>query len=307
MLDLNELALFVEVVRAGSFAEAGRRTRLPANTISRHIQQLEAHLGSRLMQRSTRKLALTAAGQTLFERCATAVGELWAAGDALAVDNQVPAGLVRVAAPAGFFDTFSMAWIAQFLAEYPKVRLEFMLSDERADLISENIDLAFRSDPLGDSNVVARKMVPNHFSLVASPAYIAERGMPVSLRDLARHDCLTLASRPGAALWRIDGPRGQSEVRVSGRFGASTAGAVLQAAVAGLGIAFLPGMVTAADVEAGRLVNVLPELRRDGAGLYAVLPSRRQVPLAVSTFVDFVASKMLLPPRSPAARSKGKA
>jgi len=292
MLDLNELALFVEVVRAGSFAEAGRRLAMPPNSVSRNIQQLELRLGSRLLQRSTRKLSLTAAGQSLFDRCAGAVSTLWEAGQELAVGNPVPVGLVRVAAPAGFFDSFSMDWVAQFMAAYPQVRLEFVLSDARADLIGESIDVALRGGPLEESAMVARKLLPIHFSLVASPAYLAARGAPASLRELTRHDCLTFSNRTGPAAWRLDGPEGVSEVRVTGRFSASTAGAVLQAAQAGLGIAFLPSTLSAAELEAGRLVEVLPAYRRESSGLYAVLPSHRQIPRAVSVFVDFVAGKL---------------
>ena len=304
MLDLNEVAMFVEVVRAGSFAAAGRRLNMPPNSVSRNVAQLEERLGSRLMQRSTRKLSLTAAGQTFFERCSRAVTDLWEAGEELAVSNEVPGGLVRVAAPADFFDSFQIEWVAEFMAAHPQVRLEFALSDARADLIAEGIDLAFRGGPVEEATVVARKLVPVHFGLVASPAYVKVRGAPANLRELARHECLNMVDRSGPLVWRLDGPKGPSEVRVSGRFAANTARAVLQAALAGLGIAYLPAVVTTPDIEAGRLVHVLPEYRREGRGMYAVLPSRRQIPRAVSAFVDFAAAKFAADrgPRSVRAR-----
>jgi DNA-binding transcriptional LysR family regulator len=305
MLDLNELALFVEVVRAGSFAGAGRRLGLPANSVSRRIQALEERLGQRLMQRSTRKLALTAAGQDLYDRCAAPVAELSAAGDALREGSAVATGLVRVAATAAFFDSFQMAWLAQFMAAHPQVRMEFVLSDARADLIGEGIDLAFRGGPVEEGSVVARRLQPVHFGMVASPAYLAARGVPAHPRDLAAHDCLVLSSRSGPVLWRLEGPQGPSEVRVTGRFGASTAGAVLQAAVHGLGIAYLPSVISQPEIDAGRLVPVLPAWRRESGGMYAVLPSRRQVPRSVSAFLDFATEKIrapILPGRGRAAK-----
>jgi len=292
LLDLNELALFVEVARAGSFAEAGRRIGMPPNSVSRHIQELETRLGTRLMQRSTRKLSLTAAGQVLYERSAGAVAELREAGAALAEDASVAGGLVRVAATAAFFDTFSMDWVKRFLTDHPRVRMEFVLSDARADLIADNIDIAFRGGPVEEAGVVARKLQTVSFGMVASPAYLKARGAPANLRELAAHDCLVLSERSGPVLWRFEGPDGPAEARITGRLAASTAGAVLKAALAGLGIAYLPTVVSRADLDAGRLRTVLPRFRRESSAMYAVLPSRRQVPRAVSAFLEFATEKI---------------
>src|SRR5437870_41546 len=148
MFDLNDVAMFVQVVRCGSFAEAARRLGVPPDTVSRRIQQLEAQLGTRLMQRSTRKLTLTSAGQAFHERCAGAVDGLVEAGQELMTGSQEPSGLVRVAATADFFDYFPMEWVAEFLAIYPRVRLDFVLSDAKADLIADRVDVAFRGGTL---------------------------------------------------------------------------------------------------------------------------------------------------------------
>lgn len=293
MLDLNQAFLFVEVVRAGSFAEAARRLGMPANTVSRNIQELEAELGNRLLHRSTRKLSLTAAGATFFDRCAPAVAELSQAGQELADGNKVPGGLIRVAAPSGIFDLFPVESIAEFLAAYPKIRLEFVLEDAKTDLVAESIDLAFRAGHMVDSNTVARKLIETHFSLVASPSYLARRGTPTELQALAAHDCLLQSNRSGPVVWRLEGPDGAAEVAVSGPFRANAARAVLGAAVAGLGIAFLPEAMTATELRAGRLVRILTGYRREDAGLYAVFGSRRQVPRAVSAFVEFAAQQFM--------------
>jgi DNA-binding transcriptional LysR family regulator len=294
MLDLNDVAMFVQVVRHGSFAEAGRRLGLPPNTVSRRIQQLEEQVGTRLMQRSTRKLTLTSAGQAFHERCAGAVDGLVEAGQELITGSQEPSGLVRVAATADFFDFFPMEWVADFLAAHPLVRVDFVLSDAKADLIAEQIDVAFRGGVLPDSGYVSRKLLgPRTDGMVASPAYIAARGAPATLQELADHDCVTAAHPSGRATWRVTGPDGtEEEVQVSGRFSGNTAQALRKAALAGLGIALLPPSMGRLDVEAGRLVPVLPRYQRTGQGLSVLYPSRRHLPLAVSAFIGLVLEKL---------------
>jgi DNA-binding transcriptional LysR family regulator len=293
MLDLNDIAMFVQVVRSGSFAEAARRLGLPPNTVSRRIQQLEAQLGTRLMQRSTRKLTLTSAGQAFYERCAGAVDGLAEAGQELATGSQEPSGLVRVAATADFFDFFPMEWVAEFLAAHPRVRLDFVLSDAKADLIAEQIDVAFRGGPLRDSGYVARQLIGERSDgMVASPAYLAARGVPATLQDLVTHDCVTPAHPGGRTTWRLRGPEGDEEVQVAGRFSGNTAQSLRKATLAGLGIALLPPAMARLDVQAGLLVPVLPQYQRTGHGLSVLYPSRRQLPLAVSAFIGLVIEKL---------------
>lgn len=294
MLDLNDIAMFVQVVRHGSFAAAARRLGLPPNTVSRRIQQLEAQLGTRLMQRSTRRLTLTSAGRAFHERCAGAVDGLVEAGQALITGSQQPSGLVRVAATADFFDFFPMEWVAGFLAAHPLVRVDFVLSDARADLIAEQIDIAFRGGALPDSGYVGRKLLGARTDgMVASPAYIAARGAPATLQELAEHDCVTSPHPSGRTLWRLAGPGGaEEEVQVAGRFSGNTAQALRKAALAGLGIALLPPTMARLDLEAGRLVPVLPQYQRTGQGLSVLYPSRKHLPLAVSAFIGMVMEKL---------------
>ena len=294
MLDLNDVAMFVRVVRCGSFAEAARQLGVPPNTVSRHILQLEAQLGTRLLQRSTRKLTLTGAGQAFHERCASAVDGLAEAGQELMTGGQEPSGHVRVAAPADFFDFFPMEWVADFLGAHPRVRLEFVLSDANADLIAEQIDVAFRGGPLRDSGYVGRRLFdPRSDGLVASPAYIAARGTPATLQDLANHDCVASAHPSGRSTWRLIGPDGvEEEVQVAGRFSGNTAQALRKATVAGLGVALLPPTMAKLDVRAGLLVPVLPQYQRTGLGLNVLYPSRRHLPLAVSAFIALVMEKL---------------
>ena len=294
MLDLNDIALFVQVVRCASFAEAARRLGVPSNTVSRRIQQLEAQLGTRLMQRSTRKLALTDAGRAFHDRCASAVDGLQEAGQELMTGSLEPGGLVRVAAPADFFDFFPMEWVAGFLADHPRVRIDFVLSDSQADLIEEQIDVAFRGGVLRDSGYIGRQLLDAHSDgMVASPAYLAARGAPTTLQDLAGHDCVVSPHPSGQTTWQLTGPDGAQEaVRISGRFSGNTAQALRKATLAGLGIALLPPTMARMDVEAGLLVPVLPQYRQASQGLSVLYPSRKHLAPAVSAFIDLVLAKL---------------
>jgi len=292
MIDLNDVAVFVHVVRAGSFAAAGRRLNIPSNTVSRRLQMLEEQLGVRLLHRSTRQLSLTAPGREFFERCAPGIEDIVQAGANLTDISREAVGMLRVAAPADFFDNFSMEWICEFMRRYPKVQLEFLLSDNTVDLIAEGIDLAFRAGQLPDSSLVARKLTDSHRGLLASPAYLERDGMPQTLAGLASHSCLASSAAASHTLWRLEGPNGVESVRVAPRLCIDTAHGLLRAARAGLGVAFLPMLVAAEDLRNGTLVMVLPEYRSDVSGMYAVYPHRRQLPLAVSALIDFVAAKV---------------
>lgn len=294
MLDLNDVATFIQVVRCGSFAEASRRLGVPPSTLSRRVQQLETQLSTRLMQRSTRSLALTHAGQAFHDRCADAVDGLFDAGAALTADGQIPSGLVRIAAPADFFDLFQMEWLTEFLATHPNVRVDFVLSDERADLIADRVDLAIRGGILEDSSLYARKVLDAGLDgLVASPAYLQARGAPATLAELQQHDCLGVSHASGESSWCLTGPDGrETELAVRGRFSGNTVQSLRKATLAGLGIALLPATLTRRDLRAGLLLPVLPDHHRSGHGLHLVYPSRQHLPSAVTALIDLLVEKL---------------
>jgi DNA-binding transcriptional LysR family regulator len=292
MLDLNQVRMFVQVARAHSFAQAARQLGVPPNTLSRQVRQLEAQLDTRLLQRTTRKLTLTGAGSAFYERCAPAVDKVLEAGKEIAGGAQTPSGTVRVAAPADFLDFFHIEWVIQFLAAYPKVKLDFVLNDSHADLIGEAIDVAFRGGAARDPRHVYRQIGSQHFKLVASPGYLKSRGVPENLHALAAHDCLTSSARQGQTTWLLTGPDGTEEVRVTGRFSANSARSLLKSCVSGLGIALLPNMLIIADLDAGRLTHVLPNYRSEGGAVAVLLPSREQVPPAVSAFIEFATARL---------------
>ncbi|OGB29204.1 MAG: LysR family transcriptional regulator [Burkholderiales bacterium RIFCSPLOWO2_12_FULL_61_40] len=308
MLDLNQMALFVQVVQAGSFAEAARRLAMPPTTLSRQVAQLEDALQARLLQRSTRKLTLTDAGRALFDQCAGQIAALHNAASQLAGDSQTPQGSIRVAASAGLFDFFPMEWVTEFLTRYPRVQLEFVLSDAMADFIGEGIDVAFRgSAELPDSSLVARKVASGHFALAASPAYLAARGTPRTVQDLAAHDCIRAVGQSGPTTWRLNGPDGPTQTAVSGRFSANAGPAQKKAAIGGLGICLLPIGSLRASFQSGELVEVLPGVASGVGNLYVVYPSRRHVPRAVTAFVEMTVQRLAAliepPPALPRRKS----
>jgi DNA-binding transcriptional LysR family regulator len=278
MLDLNDLAMFVQVVRAGSFSEAARRLQMPANTLSRRIDQLEGQLGTRLLHRSTRKLAPSTEGQALFERYAPALDQILEIGR-LHADEQAPSGSVRITAMAGLFEFFRMEWLVEFYARYPHISVDFLLDDTPSDLIAERIDLALRMGVETRSGLKVRRLAPSAMFLAASPAYLERRAAPRTLRELAQHDCLTISNRQGRNTWRLQGPRGSQEV---------------SACIAGLGIALLPQLMAEPIIAQGKLVRVLPTYRRasTGLGLQLVYTSRPPVPPAVAVFAEFLAEKL---------------
>ncbi len=287
------MALFVQVVQAGSFAEAARRLTMPPTTLSRQVAQLEDALQARLLQRTTRKLTLTDAGRTLFDQCAAQIEALENAASQLAGKNQTPRGSVRVAAPAGFLDFFEIEWVAEFLAAYPGVQLEFVLSDAMADFIGEGIDVAFRgSSELPDSSLVARKVASGYLALAASPAYLAARGTPRVAEDLAAHDCIRAVGQAGPTTWRLNGPDGPVQIAVTGRFSANSGPAQKKAAIGSLGICLLPMGTLQASIRSGELVEVLPGVASSVGNLYVVYPSRRHVPRAVTAFVEMTAQRL---------------
>ena len=293
MLDLNDLAMFVEVVRAGSFSEAARRLRMPANTLSRRIDQFEGQLGTRLLHRSTRKLAPSTEGQALFERYAPALDRIFEI-ERLHADAQAPSGSVRVTAIAGLFEFFRMEWLVEFYARYPQVGVDFLLDDTPTDLIAERIDLALRMGVETGSGFRVRRLGPSAMILAASPAYLARRPAPRTLRELAEHDCLTISNRQGRNVWRLQGPRGRQEVSIVSRFAVNDMRVLAQACTAGLGIALLPQLIVEPIITQGKLTRVLPAYRRarTEVGLQLVYTSRPPVPPAVAVFAEFLLEKL---------------
>ncbi|WP_321912011.1 LysR family transcriptional regulator [Burkholderia cepacia] len=292
MIDLNEIYLFVEVIRAGSFAEASRRLGMPANSISRHIQTLESDLKSPLILRTTRKLTLTAVGQAFYDQCAQNIAGLVQASQEMTDVHSEPSGLLRVALPSAFFQICPVKWIVDFLSIYPAVKLEFLIDDVHLDLVTLAVDVAFRPDFMLDEHTVRRVIATSRRQLVAAPTYLASRGMPADLNELAQHDCLLVSRKSGPQVWQFNNLEGAAQINVNGRFLASSMNLIRRASIEGLGIALLPEVLVEPDISEGRLVRILDSYRSVSTQFCAVFPPHRYIRRVTTIFVDYIQSKI---------------
>lgn len=291
MFDLNDIALFVQIVESGSFTGAARRAGLPPNTLSRRIKHLEEELNIRLLHRSTRKLTLTDAGKRLYEHSVDKINGLSEVSQLLVGENKKPVGNIRVAAPADFFEIYLMEWIADFLSFYPGIHIDFVLSDTLSDLISEGIDVAFRSGMLKDSNLMAKKISTGRQILAASQNFLDKYGVPTGIHELHNYQCIRASNQSDHTVWNLTGEGDTFQVEVSGRFCANTAQAQLKAALSGLGICLLPESILYESLKNFHLIPILPAYGKLNNDISIVYPSRHHIPLAVTAFVEHAVSR----------------
>jgi DNA-binding transcriptional LysR family regulator len=285
----TEMGIFERVVERGSFARAAEDVGLSPSAVSKLMTRLERRLGVRLINRTTRRLALTAEGEIYLERAREILGAIEAAEAEVSSGGLSPSGHLRVhALPAIAVDHLGPA-LPDFLARYPQVTFDFLVTNRVVDLIGENVDIALRVGKLNDSTLVARKIVDLRRVICASPAYIARHGRPVQPSDLARHSCLTLSRVPGSATWpfRVNGELVQVDVK--GPITADSADMLLRLAVEGAGILRLGDFVTANAVRNGLLEPLLQDVQEpEKYPLWAVMPSGRQQAPKVRAFIDYL-------------------
>lgn len=290
-IDLNDVAVFNRVAAAGSFSAAARELDMPRATVSRIVARLEAALGAQLLYRTTRRVVLTELGRSFHEAASEGLGLVRAAGEAVMAARAEPSGLLRVSAPINFGTMLLIPWIAEFLNAHPKVRISLRLADEPIDPLAEGLDLAILTGPQPDSSHLSRRLAASSLILVASPAYLARRGVPEGMDSVVDHDFVLFSSDRESEKWSLDGPEGRAEITVSGRIHVRGPHAELRAALCGLGIALLPAAVTAPYIAAGELVQVLPDYGRRGGTVTAVYPANRHQPAALRAFLDFLVAQ----------------
>jgi DNA-binding transcriptional LysR family regulator len=286
----NDLLLFARIVESGSFSKAAARLDLPKSTVSRRIALLEASLGERLLQRTTRQLALTEFGADLLEHARKLTEEVEAAG-ALAQHRQAaPSGRLRISMPADFANMVVNTVIARFIERYPAVSLDIDLSPRRVDLVAENFDIAIRMGDLpDDSTLSARRIAFERFGLYAAPSYISQRGLPEHPDDLLSHDLLCILSRTGGALpWVLTRGKVRWERPLIARLAANSPELLARIACSGAGIAASSDLFAAPHQRKGDLVRVLPEWELPPAVGWAVFPGRRLMPAKTRVFLDLM-------------------
>ncbi|MGK9165252.1 LysR family transcriptional regulator [Inquilinus limosus] len=292
---LTTLDLFVRIVDSGSFAAGAEQLGLSRALASRAILDLEARLGTRLLNRTTRRLSLTEAGAAFYRRAQRITADVAEAEEEAAALHARPRGLLRVNAPMSFGVLHVAPALAAYLDRYPEVSVDLTLNDRVVDLLEDGYDLAIRIGRLADSSLIARRLAPCRILLCAAPAYLATHGTPTHPSDLARHRCIGYAYGANRDEWVFTGPEGEVRVRVSARLQINNGDAIQAAIREGYGIARQPDFIAAPELTAGRLVQVLPEWRLPEIGIHAVYPPARTLSAKVRSFVDFLAERFAQP------------
>lgn len=301
--DLNDLQFFAIVVDHGGYAAAERALGIPKSRLSRRVSQLEADLGVRLLQRSTRKFAVTDMGQSVYRHAQGMLAEAQAAREAVDSASAEPRGLVKISAPVTLAEDMLGKLMPAFMAAYPLVRLQLHVSNRRVDVISEGFDVALRVRTKldDDGELVMRRFGQIRELLVASPAYLRSRGRPGSPTELARHATLSMSEEESKQRWTLHGPDGAIErVEIQPMLMSHDFPLLMASAKAGLGIALVPETVCADAVRAGELELVVPAWHLPQGICHAVFPSRRGLLPAVRVLIDFLAER--IPPMIEANR-----
>jgi DNA-binding transcriptional LysR family regulator len=291
--DFEALAIFAKVVELRSFAAAAAELALSKATVSKAVSRLEERLGTRLFNRTSRRLALTDAGKNLSERAARLLADGEAAENEALAQSSVPRGLVRLAVPMTFGVKKIAPLLPGFLAKYPEVSIDLHLSDAMVDLIGEGFDMGVRIASLPDSSLLARRLCPMPRHTVASPAYLKAHGRPTHPMHLAQHRCFGYAYLSTPGIWRYVNARGEeATVRPSGQLRVNNGEALLPAVIAGLGIADLPEFIVGDAIAAKQVEVILEGWTQPEGAVHLVMPPGGPRPARVEALVAFLAKRL---------------
>lgn len=287
---LRALEVFVEVVRREGFARAAEALDTSPANVTRYISELEAHLRTRLLNRSSRKMSLTASGEALYERARSILDDVAEAEAVVTAATLRPHGLLRINAPLSFGVLQLAPLWPLFHQQYPDVALEVALIDRVVDIVEEGYDLAIRISGAGHGTHAARKLATSHNLLCAAPAYLRRAGAPATPAELQQHQCIGYSYAATADQWQLLDATGRPQtVKVRCAMHTNNGDTARIAALGGMGIICQPTFLVGADVRAGRLVRVLPEYSVPGIDVLAVYPSRRHLSAKVRVMIDFLA------------------
>ncbi len=279
---------FGRVVERGGFSAAAQDLRISRAMVSRHVQDLEQHLGARLLHRTTRRVSLTEAGQVYYERSTHLLAELAAIEGEVGELHTKPRGTLRVNGPVVFGSLHLASAVADYMAAFSEVTIELTLNDRTVDLVEEGYDMAIRIGRLEDSSLIARRLAPCRIVVVASPAYLARRGEPRTPGELSGHDCMRYMYGEGGEIWNFQGADGPVSVRVSGQLRTNNGDAMRVAAVRGRAIAALPSFIVSEELSSGALVPILRDFGVAEMAVHAVYPGGRNPSAKLRSFIDFL-------------------
>ncbi|AOI65431.1 LysR family transcriptional regulator [Burkholderia territorii] len=289
--DLPALETFARIVSAGSLSAAARELDLSLSVVSKRLAHLESRLGVRLLHRTTRQQTLTDDGAQFHAQVLRILSEIDRAETLMSDRRGTVGGVLRVTAPGELGRLRIAPLVAAFQRRHPELTVHLMLTDTIVDLLAHDIDVAVRIGSLADSTMIARELAPNHRVLCASSGYLAVHGQPTHPAELRAHRCIVMGDQPRTE-WRFDGAQGAVTVEVTAALLTNDGGAARTLALEGAGIALKSIWDVGADLQAGRLVRVLPTFAAPAAPLHAVYPGGRHVPLRVRTFVDYLRDQL---------------
>jgi DNA-binding transcriptional LysR family regulator len=286
---LTSLTAFVRVADSGGFSAAGRRLKMSTTMVSNHVQALEERLGVRLLNRTTRKVSLTEVGKAYYDRAIQILADLEQADDIAGALQSTPRGTLRIYT-ATHIVQFVAPVVTDFLKQFAGVKVALTIGERMVDLIDEGYDLAIRLTPQPDSSLIVRSLATWRHVLCCSPGYLERHTAPKQLSDLSDHNCLRHELYPYGDEWRFTDREGAPiSVHVTGNLITNSAETLRRAALDGVGISLAAGFIVADDLEAGRLVRLLPDYRTAALSMNAVYPHRHHLSAKVRTFIDFLA------------------
>jgi DNA-binding transcriptional LysR family regulator len=284
---LLSMTVFAKAVELGSFSAAGEAMHMSSQLVGKHVQTLEQHLGVRLLNRTTRRHHLTEIGASYYERVKVILAEVEGAESLAAETRAIPRGRLRVNASVSFGVHALAPRLPEYLLANPEVTIDLSLSNGYVDAIDEGFDVVFRIGELADSSLIARQLAPYELALCAAPAYL-ERHSPIhNPHDLSQHECIGFSYTELRTHWTLEGPAGRVTVPVSGRVMANHGEAMLTLATAGMGIMLQPLELVRADLDAGRLVRVLPEYSAPTRPMHILYAPDRRLTPKLRSFIDF--------------------
>ncbi|VVQ02737.1 HTH-type transcriptional regulator DmlR [Pseudomonas fluorescens] len=284
---IQAMRVFVTVVDLGSQSAAADHLELSRPVVSRYLAELEDWVGARLMHRTTRKLSLTAAGSETLPRCRQMLELCNDLHAAVSEPDEAPRGLLRISVSTSFGQAQLADAVAAYVKRYPGVSIDLQMLDRTVNLVDERIDLAIRTSSDLDPNLIARRLTVCRSVICASPAYLREHPTPQRVEDLGQHNCLT-HSYFGKSLWHFEQDGEAVSVPVQGNISANEASTLLRAAMAGAGVAMLPTYQAGAHIHSGELIRLLPHAEPRRMNVYAVYASRKHMPAALRSLLDFL-------------------
>jgi len=283
------MSIFCRVVETGSFSAIARETSISQPTISKHVAALEQRLGTKLLNRSTRQLSLTEAGQEYYNHCTRIISDVAESEASISRGQLQPTGTLRITAPVMFGRLFIAPILWEFQMMYSEIKVDLIMDDQHIDLIKEGVDVAIRAGTLSDSRLVARKLgICPQQVLVASPNYLAKYGEPKTPADLKHHQCLLHSQLMPTNEWEFIGPEGKETVHVKSRFISNNRDTINSASLAGMGIGIVFLWPNSAHIKQGRLKTVLSDYKLATIDIYAVYPERHFVPQKVTNFIELM-------------------